>query len=489
MGKITFITVLSVIASLFNVPNLSPGKVASAASPSASNPLMIPPLMEGRKLGENRIFVFNLRHGEMEFLPGLRTPTLGVNGNYLGPTIRVKEGDHAYFFVTNRLDVTTTVHWHGMHIPASMDGGPAQQIPPGETWRPHFTIMQRAALNWYHPHAHHKSGEHTYRGMAGLFIIEDDESLALDIPRDYGIDDVPLVIQDRAFNEDGTFRYKTEDRDFILGMRGDVILVNGTPNAFFQATTGRLRFRILNGSNARVYNLGFDDDRTFLQIGTGGSLLEAPVEMTRVLLGAGERAEIIVDVSDGEDVVLNSSPHDARAVSANIEDPNDIENAPFPVLAIRAPDAQVEYVQVPEHLIDIEPLAEEDAAVVRKITLSMGTSGKGWFVINGQPFDMMRVDETVKLGDIEVWEVMNASPLPHPFHVHDVHFLILDRNGEEPSIDQRGYMDTVLVKPGELVRLIMHFEDFTDPEIPYMYHCHMLEHEDGGMMGQFVVVE
>ena len=369
-----------------------------------------------------------------------------------------------------------------------MDGGPAQQIPSGATWRPHFKIMQQAALSWYHPHTHHKSGEHTYKGLAGLFIIEDEESLSLDLPRDYGVDDIPVVIQDRAFNKDGSFRYKTEDRDHVLGMRGDVILVNGTRDAFFQARAGRLRLRILNGSNARVYNLGFDRQRTFHQIGTGGSLLEAPVEMTRLLLGAGERAEVLVDVSDGEDVVLRSYPHDARAVAAGLEDPDDIENEPFPILTIRAPEAPIDQVPLPERLIEIQPLMESDATVVRKVTLSMGTSGKGWFVINGQPFDMARVDETVKLGDTEIWEVMNASPLPHPFHIHDVHFLVLERNGEKPNIDQRGYKDTVLVMPGETVRLIMQFNDFADPDVPYMFHCHMLEHEDGGMMGQFVVV-
>ncbi len=484
MQKLGLIAV--VVASIFDVA--VPRNMASAGSPPGSNPLIIPPLMEGKKLGDSRVIALKLQTGEKEFLPGFRTPTLGVNGDYLGPTIRAKKGDYLYFFVTNRTGVTTTIHWHGLHIPATMDGGPAQQIAPKNTWRPHFRIMQQAAFNWYHPHAHHKSGEHTYMGIAGLFIIEDDDSLALDLPKDYGVDDIPLVIQDRAFNEDGTFRYMTEDRDHILGMRGDVILVNGTPEAFFQATTGRIRFRVLNGSNARVYNLGFDDERAFYQIGTGGSLLKAPVEMTRVLLGAGERAEIIVDVSDGEDVVLHSFPHDARAVAESIEDPEDIENSSFPIIEIRAPEAAQKHVPVPERLIDIKPLAEEDAAVIRKVTLSMGTSGKGWFAINGQPFDMGRIDETVKLGDIEVWEVMNASPLPHPFHIHDVHFLILERNGEKPSIDQRGYKDTILVKPGELVRLIMQFKDFADREVPYMYHCHMLEHEDGGMMGQFVVI-
>ncbi len=417
------------------------------------------------------------------------------NGPFLGPTLRLRRGEDVDLIVQNNLDAMTTMHWHGMHVPARMDGTPHQKIKPGESWTAGFQVDQQAAPLWYHPHPHGNTGRQVYRGVAGLMWIDDDNSDALDLPKTYGVDDIPLVIQDRQFDNDGAFRFAVNQG----AVYGNTMLINGTWNPFLQVESRRIRFRLLNGSNARIYYIGFDDSRVFHQIATDGGFLEAPLQTNRVILAPGERAEILVDFSDGAEVVLKSYP-EAGLLETVQSFFGGIGTGNLHLLKIVPQPTKRASHALPERLNTISRIDASQAAKTRPMVLAGaaqggrggGRGGGGKPLgppINGKIMDMARIDEVVRLGDIEIWEVSNRGDQPHPFHVHLVQFQILDRNGQPPTGAELGWKDTVLAPPGDLVRIIMPFERYADPQIPYMYHCHIMEHEDNGMMGQFLVVE
>ena len=464
---------------------------------SFENELLIPDQMFGTVVEGRRQFRLTVAEGSREFLPGKRTPTAGVNGPFLGPTVRLRRGEDVDLIVQNNLDEVTTMHWHGMHVPARMDGTPHQKIRPGEAWTASFQVDQQAAPLWYHPHPHGTTGRQVYRGVSGLMWIDDDNSDALDLPKAYGVDDIPLVIQDRRFEEGGAFRFALNQG----AVYGNTMLINGTWNPILQVESRRIRFRLLNGSNARIYYIGFDDNRAFHQIATDGGFLETPLRTDRVILAPGERAEILVDFSDGAEAVLRSYAEAGilETVGAFF---GGIGTGNLQLLQISPQPADRPSHTLPERLNSISRIRASDAARTRPMVLAgplgRGRGGRGGrgggggppgLPINGKLMDMSRIDEVVRLGDIEIWEVTNRGGQPHPFHVHLVQFQILDRNGEPPGGAELGWKDTVLVPPGDLVRIIMPFERYADPEVPYMYHCHIMEHEDNGMMGQFLVVK
>ena len=449
------------------------------------NELLIPDQLFGTVVDGRRQFDLTVAEGSREFLPGKRTPTAGVNGPFLGPTVRLRRGEDVDLIVRNNLDEMTTMHWHGMHVPARMDGTPHQKIEPGESWTASFQVDQQAAPLWYHPHPHGNTGRHVYRGVAGLMWIDDDNSDALDLPKTYGVDDVPLVIQDRLF-DDGAFRFAVNQG----AVYGNTMLINGTWSPFLQVESRRIRFRLLNGSNARIYYIGFDDSRVFHQIATDGGFLETPLQTNRVILAPGERAEILVDFSDGAEVVLKS--YSEAGLLATMESFfGGTGTGNLQLLKIVPQPAKRASHALPKRLNTIVRIDAGHAAKTRPMVLGgpVQGGGGGGPPINGRIMDMARIDEVVRLGDIEIWEVINRGGQPHPFHVHLVQFQILDRNGRPPTGAELGWKDTVLVPPGDVVRIIMPFERYADPQVPYMYHCHIMEHEDNGMMGQFLVVE
>ena len=459
------------------------------------NRLLIPEQLFGTVVDGRRQLHLTVAEGSREFLPGKRTPTAGVNGPFLGPTLRLRRGEDVDLIVRNDLDEMTTMHWHGMHVPARMDGTPHQKIQPGESWTASFQVDQQAAPLWYHPHPHGNTGRHVYRGVTGLMWIDDDNSDALDLPKTYGVDDIPLVIQDRLFDDDGTFRFALNQG----AVYGNTMLINGTWSPFLQVESRRIRFRLLNGSNARIYYIGFDDNRVFHQIATDGGFLETPLQTNRVILAPGERAEILVDFSDGAEVVLKSYP-EAGWLETIESFFGGIGTGNLELLKIVPRPATRTSHALPERLNTIARIDASRAAKTRPMVLGGPIQGGqgGRFAqggpgpgppINGKIMDMERMDEVVRLGDIEIWEVDNRGGQAHPFHVHLVQFQILDRNGQPPTGAELGWKDTVLVPAGDIVRIIMPFERYADPEVPYMYHCHIMEHEDNGMMGQFLVVE
>jgi FtsP/CotA-like multicopper oxidase with cupredoxin domain len=452
--------------------------------------LMIPPLLEGTADSDGTVnFDLKVQAGERNFIDSRMTPTLGINGDYLGPTILFNRHDNVRLNVFNDLREATTLHWHGVHLPARMDGGPHQVIQPNRSWSPEFRICQPAATLWYHSHMLNRTGRQVYQGLAGLIYVKDDASSALTLPSTYGVDDIPLVLQDRAFNTDGSFRYSnTANGGGARGMMGDVMLVNGVVFPRFELHKRRTRFRILNGSNARIYTLEFSDRRRFLQIASDGGLLRRRVPLRRLRLAPGERAEIVVVFDWNDDVYLRN----VEDVSGRggMDDPELTEIMRFDGQKI----ASALVGPPPVELASIPSWAPRDAARTRRFVLGGGRpsgAGRGGMAgqltINGKQMDMLRIDERIRVGDIEVWEVINRSRMAHPFHVHDVQFRIHARNGKAPAPSERSLKDTVLLDPGESVRLVMKFEDYADPDSAYMYHCHILEHEDAGMMGQFVV--
>ena len=468
------------------------------------NPLKIPPLIEGAPGEDGKIYDLTVASGKSEFFQGVSTPTLGINGAFLGPTIRCRENDRVTLRVKNNLTDPTTLHWHGLRLPAACDGGPHQLVQPGGLWETSFSIKQKASLCWYHSHLMEHTGEQVLRGLAGLFLIDDEESRSLGLPSEYGVDDIPLVIQDRRFRPDGAFDYALSMPDAMMGFKGDVVLVNGTADPYVDLRRQRTRLRILNGSNSRIYTLGRDDGEDLIVVGSDGGLLERPSALRRVRLGPGERIELLIDMQLAQVVRLMSYPLQSVAVgmmpgmmmggmAGNSET--------FPIVELRAGQLERADLPLPGRLIQVANWTTAQAGRSRSFTLDMpmmmgmGMSGmmgggrmSGPMGINGRSMEMSRIDERVPAGSVEVWKITNTTPIAHPFHVHGVQFRTLDRDGKAPSPHEQGLKDTVLVDPGSTVRIITEFGYFADPKRPYMYHCHILEHEDAGMMGQFLVI-
>jgi len=444
------------------------------------NELAIPPLLEPETDEQGRqVFSLELQAGVSEFKPEMTTETWGVNGAYLGPTLRASRGDDVVVNVRNELPESTTVHWHGMHLPAVADGNPHSPIDAGATWSPSWTIDQPAATLWYHPHLMGSTADHVYRGVAGLFLLDDDNTPA-ELPDRYGVDDIPVIIQDKRFDGDGSL---DAGAPFLsqVGQLGNEILVNGTHDPHVAVADESVRFRMLNASNARVYNLGFDDDRQFQLVGTDGGLLEAPDARTRIQVSPGERVELVARFAPGERAVLRSYPPDLG--TGSLEGRFSGGDDRFDLLQVRAAAELAPSPELPDGLVD-DTLPDASAATTSRQFELNGSSR-----INGQRMDMTRVDTVVAVDTTEIWEVTNGSGNPHSFHVHDVQFRVLEYDGQPPPAHLTGAKDTVYLPPRVTARLVLSFTDYTDPETPYMLHCHFLRHEDSGMMAQFTVVK
>ncbi|WP_281920593.1 multicopper oxidase family protein [Nocardia cyriacigeorgica] len=452
--------------------------VTTVGAVEFSEELPIPPLAQSRIDAEGtRVFDLEMRAGRREFRPGQFTETWGFNGDYLGPTLRAARGEKVRVQVHNALPEASTVHWHGMHLPARMDGGPHQMVEPDADWAPEWTIDQPAATLWYHPHPHGETESHVRRGLAGVFLLDDPAAAALPLPQTYGVDDLPIIVQDAKFRGDRLDCAHAMFRD--VGFLGDQTMVNGSLAPYRTVTDELVRLRLLNASTARTYTFGFSDNRGFALIGTDGGLLERPAELNRIRLSPGERAEIVVRFAPGTPTVLRSYPLDAglgfwtQRFSGG-DDTFDIMQ--FRPAATLRPSPPLPATLVRHDDLDIAGATE------RSFDLSFGS-------INGQAMAMDRIDFAVTRGRTEIWTVRNIDGMPHNFHVHDVQFRVLGVDGAPPPVELSGPKDTVFLPPGAAVRLALRFDGPADPDTPYMYHCHLLWHEDTGMMGQFVVVE
>ena len=452
------------------------GVISTVGKVSFTQPLAIPVLAKSIVDAKGRkSFDLTAEDGTSHFIAGRATPTRGFNQSYLGPTLVANVGDHVVVHLHNALTEATSVHWHGMHLPAVDDGGPHQMVAPGATVSPSWTIKQDATTLWYHPHLMGTTEEQVADGMAGMFILHDAAEEALPIPHTYGVDDIPVEVQDVRLDSQG---HLATDVHGFIGPIGNRILVNGTLGPYLDVTTTVVRLRLLNASAARVYRFGFSDDRAFSLIGTDGGLLSAPHSTDHIQLAPGERAEILVRVAPGERTVLRSTPPEL-GLERTVAGMNAGADS-FDVLQLRASDQLATVGTIPASLVPVTSLPRPTA--FRTFTLEGHD-------INGESMDMNRIDAVVTVGTTERWTITNTQDEPHSFHVHDVDFQVKSVGGKSPPPELAGWKDTLYLRPHTAYVIVMTFADYTDATHPYMFHCHMLDHEDHGMMGQFVVVK
>ena len=472
-------------------------------SKTAPPRLPIPPLVDAR---EGRPVELKIRNGTWSFKPGVKTPTLGFSQDYLGPTIRTRQHSELNLHYKNTLAESVAVHGHGLHVPGEVDGGPQLAIDPGADWQPSLSIVQPAATCWYHSHTHGKTGEQTYRGLAGLIVIDDEQTDSLPLPHQYGVDDLPIVIQDRTFDAQGRLVYSLHDADED-GWLGDTVTINGAIAPVANVPAGKVRLRLLNGANARFYIVGFADNRTFYKIASDGGLLEAPVPLTSMEMSPGERCEIVVDMADGKFAGLltlfEDEFEDEEGLVGSLlglfdRSERDLPPPSLTLVVDRSLPAHT--APLPEQLATIVRPQSREIVRSRDFILTMedggGTDSDGRgqhgghaamnMAINGAVMDMNVINERVPLGVWERWRI-RSNVGAHPFHVHGCSFLIERMEESAVSPDQRGWKDMVVVDDDDWAEIVVRFDHPATEQYPYMYHCHILEHEDRGMMGQFTV--
>lgn len=457
--------------------------VAESSYGQTYNNLIIPDTLSGVN------FDLAIRDTFMQFRPGNQTVTAGINGTFWGPTLIFNKGETVHMKVKNHLNDSTTIHWHGMHLPAVMDGGPHQIIPPGTIWEPYWKVTNNASTYWYHPHLHEHTQEHLTKGIGGFIIVRDAEEAALPLPRTYGVDDIPIVMTSRRFDGSNAFEY-------VNIAYGDYMLTNGTMNAQVSLPKQFVRLRLLNAEIERAYDLGFSDNRTFYIIGNDGGLLNAPVAVKKVKLLIGERIEILVDLSNdavGSSLDLkayNSGqafgfPGGEPATSGPLG--SLLNNADFPVLHINVSVTTANPItKLPATLVNNTYWTASDATVNKTVNVTGGTPGTN-FTLDNKAFSLPTINKTVNLNDIEKWTITNNNVFGHAFHIHDVEFKIVSRSSGAVGAHESGWKDVVYLPKGESVTFVAKFDDYADSIHPFMYHCHFSNHEDGGMMGQFVV--
>ena len=466
--------------------------------------LPIPALVDGSR--EEPIDL-RIRGGEWSFTPGVRTPTLGFSQDYLGPTIRTRQNSELNLHYQNTLTEGVAVHGHGLHVPGDVDGGPQREIAPGARWEPALSIVQPAATCWYHSHTHGKTGLQVYHGLAGMIIIDDELSDSMDFPRQYGVDDLPVIIQDRTFDAQGRLVYSLNDAGED-GWFGQTVVINGAIGPVASVPAGKVRLRLLNGANARFYIVGFADHRTFYKIATDGGFLESPVPLTMMEMAPGERCEIIVDMAAGNSAELLTLFEDDFDDEDEDEDEDEddeedtfkglldmfgrsgksMPQASLTLTVDRTLPAQT--APLPERMVTIARPGENEIVRTRDFMLEMEDDDGGRammdMTINGAAMDMNVINERVGRGVWERWRV-RANQGAHPFHVHGCSFLIERMEGDDAPPDQQGWKDMVVLDDDDWSEFVVRFDHPATEHFPYMFHCHILEHEDRGMMGQFTV--
>jgi bilirubin oxidase len=433
-----------------------------------------------------------------QMLTGNQTITAAYNGNWWGPTMIWNKGQTVHLNVTNKLQDTTTVHWHGMHLPAVMDGGPHQLIPPNTVWSPYWTVTNNAATYWYHPHLHMEAEKQITEGLGGLIIVRDANESALALPRTYGVDDIPLILTDRSFSSN----------QMTVVPYGDSMITNGYCSAQYTLPAQVVRLRVLDAAIERSYNIGLSTGDTFYVITTDGGLLNAPVPMTRFLISPGERVEILLNLTGKSgSLVLKAYNLTLSNVVGGGENfgggpfANALGKKDFTMLHINiGSQTSSPITHIPSTLTNNTYLNSSAASLTRHLTIidsaAAGFTGPNAFVINHHLFKLNLIDYQVPVDSTEIWENHRYIGISHPFHIHDVEFNVLSIDGATPPAVQQGWKDVILVPgtqgpPGttgsHVVKFIARFSDYSDSIHPFMFHCHIALHEDEGMMGQFVV--
>ena len=461
---------------------------------------------------------------------GKTATTWGYNGTLLGPALKLHKGQRITVDIHNQLAEETTLHWHGLEVPGEVDGGPQGVIAAGGKRSVTFTPEQRAATCWFHPHQHGKTGRQVAMGLAGLVLIEDEDIGKLLLPKQWGIDDVPVIIQDKQFSPDGQINYQLDMMTAAVGWFGDTLLTNGAIYPQHAAPKGWLRLRLLNGCNARSLNIATSDNRPLYVIASDGGLLAEPVKVNALPMLMGERFEVLIDISDGKAFELMTLPVSQMGMTIAPFD------KPHPVMHIQ-PLAVTASGTLPDTLTTMPALPSLDGLTQRKLQLSMdpmldmmgmqmlmqkygdramagmdhgqmmghmnhgsmdhGNDGHmnhgGKFdfhnanKINGLAFDMTTPMFAAAKGQYERWVISGEGDMMlHPFHIHGTQFRILSENGRATAAHRAGWKDTVRVEGG-ISEVLVKFDHEASQEHAYMAHCHLLEHEDTGMMLGFTV--
>jgi blue copper oxidase len=387
------------------------------------------------------------------------TQVWAYNSSFPGPTIRVNRGDNATITFQNQLPEHSIIHWHGLVVSTENDGQPQQAINTGQTYHYNFTVNQRAAFNWYHPHPHMMTGEQVYNGLAGGFIVNDSEEASKNLPT--GKYEVPLVIRDATFSNTGAMLYKPTSGGFL----GQAALVNGTKNPYLDVDRAVYRFRILNGANSRIFGLALSNGANLHLIGNDGGLLPLSSDQARLDMANGERTDVLID--------FRSYPAGTKIMLRDLR-------AGWDLLEFRVGSTQAAFTASLPITCSFTPLP----SAIRTRTFSFD----GMTKINGKVYDMNRIDWTVKKGDTELWVFKTNGNAPHPVHIHGASFQVVSRSGGRGKVFawEAGWKDTVLLEDRETVTVLIRFDSFTGR---YLMHCHKLEHEDMGMMANFEVVD
>ncbi|MFJ8261214.1 multicopper oxidase family protein [Rummeliibacillus sp. NPDC094406] len=449
--------------------NMNHETITELKSSLGENELTYPYVLKPDQMNYNTIsYTIRAQQGTSEIFDGIKTKTYGYNGDFLGPVIRVQKGMNVTIHLVNDLQEDTTFHWHGLEIPGNEDGGPHKVLKPGETETIHFTVQQDAATLWFHPHPMHETGKQVFKGLAGLLYIDDKNSEMLNIPKTYGVDDLPIILQDKTFTDDKQLVYdKVMNED---GTSGDTLLINGVVDPKLTVDRKKVRLRILNGSNMRSYTLHFNNDMEFQQIASDGGFLNEPNTTKEIEVAPGERAEVIVDLTkvNGNEVSLVNEDNKT-------------------ILPIHL-KGTVNNSKTTETVYQLNSVNATDEMKNKKVTKTIKLAGMmNNVTINNKKFDPNRIDFIQKQNETEVWEIENVKDamggMNHPFHIHGTQFQVVSVDGKEPPANLSGLKDTISLKPGQTAKIAV---KFTHKGI-YMYHCHILEHEDNGMMGQIKV--
>ncbi len=447
--RLTAVSVAAIAAS--RVPSLGVPQSGQAAPTVTRYPLRIPPVVSPNN------FALTAAPGTAD-VGGMSSAVLAYNNSFPGPTFRANIGETASIHFTNGLSEGTSVHWHGMIVPTAADGQPQELVPSGGSYSYQFPIVQRACLNWYHPHPHMETGKQVVLGLAGAFIINDAQEAALGLPS--GMYEVPLIVRDVNFNSAGNIVYNPTSSGYLA----KTPMVNGVRNPKLDVDTALYRFRVLNGASARLFKLALSNGAQFTLIGNDGGLLETAVKITQIEFSPGERLDILVD--------FRGLPVGTKV---NLQD----VNSGWILLEFNVARTVTDTHTIPTALSTITGLSNP----VTTRTFSFD----GMTRINGKEFDPNRIDFQVPFGQTERWRFTTGGNAPHPIHIHGASFQVQSRSGGRGRLFpwEGGWKDTVLLKDRESVDILIRFDGYRGR---YLIHCHKLEHEDQGMMANFEVV-
>ncbi len=543
-------TILNAMENMHGMPNFKPNKASPNFKPDVEFDLLCK---------SDSVSIFPGQQTQVEqytalLKKGPKETITGIAGSYLGPLINLQKGQKVRVNLHNKLTESTVTHWHGLHVPANMDGHPMYAIASGETLVYEFEVVNRAGMNIYHPHPHENTAKQVYFGLAGALFVRDQEEEALELPA--GEFEIPIVIQDRLFDGQNQLVYSRNMHDRMTGFYGDQILVNGRPNFQIDVASRAYRLRMLNGSTARIYKLGWDDGTPITVIGVDGGLLEQPEIKSYVMLAPGERLDVWADFSgrkEGSQLVMRSLPYlgvlpkMASQMGGMMRHANSLAvGSEYPIFTVRVIKKISDSPKLPTKLSKINwHQANELANPDKPIPIGISESPMA-MLLNGRPYAYNDIQdiERIKVNTIQLMEVFHAHggrgghesekegvgmgmmsmghqqggmgmkhsggehkegrqsmgsgmgmmSMAHPIHLHGQQFQIVSRSinsGEESDYAtvqdgfiNSGLKDTVLVMPGEKIRIIKPFQDFKGL---FMYHCHNLEHEDMGMMRDFLI--